>query len=199
LIRRDYLAGGVSIGPGDTVLDVGANIGSFAVLAGSLVAPAGRVLAFEPVAETFARLEGNVRLNGLDNVECRRAAVDARDGTMTLNIGLKSAMASAHLGVEDGDVRSQEVPSVTLGRVLDEHKVDRVRLLKLDCEGSEHGIFETMTPELAARIDQVAMEFHPVAGKTPGGLEARMRDLGFDVRPGQIWFAFNRAARPGSS
>src|SRR5579863_8672312 len=51
LIRRDYLSGGIKLKPGDTVVDIGANIGSFSVLAASLVGPKGRVVCFEPIPD----------------------------------------------------------------------------------------------------------------------------------------------------
>src|SRR4051812_4112055 len=73
LLRKDYLKNGIVLRPGDTVVDVGANIGAFAVVAASIVGPRGRVIAFEPVAETFQCLTENVALNGLGNVECRLA------------------------------------------------------------------------------------------------------------------------------
>lgn len=52
--------------PGDTVLDVGANIGAHSVALASFVGPAGRVHAFEPGAETAAFLRANVALNALE-------------------------------------------------------------------------------------------------------------------------------------
>jgi FkbM family methyltransferase len=198
LIRRDYLAHGITLRPGDTVVDIGANIGSFTVLAARVVGPHGRVVSFEPVAQTFARLEDNVALNGYRNVECRRAAVDAQEGTLTLRVDPKSALSTAYVesdGDEDGAI--QTAPCVTLEQAFRDHNLKRVNLLKVDCEGSEYGIFETLAPSLAARIDQIAMEVHPIASRSTEQLRERLRALGFDVRPGQFcWVAFNTAVQP---
>ena len=92
LIRRDYLSGGIRLKPGDTVVDIGANIGSFTVLAASIVGPGGRVIALEPVSGTFARLQKNVGLNRLENVTCRNEAVDSRAGTLEIRVAAKSAL-----------------------------------------------------------------------------------------------------------
>ena len=59
LIRRDYLRHGIQLGAGDTVIDIGANVGLFAILAARIVGPQGRVFAFEPASATFARLDGS--------------------------------------------------------------------------------------------------------------------------------------------
>ena len=202
LIRRDYLANGITLRPGDTVVDIGANIGAFTVLVAKVVGPHGRVISFEPVTQTFARLEENVALNGYRNVECRRAAVDAQGGTLTLRVDPKSALSSAYVeshGDENGDI--QTAPCVTLEQAFRDHNLERVNLLKVDCEGSEYGIFETLSPSLAARIDQIAMEVHPVQSRSPEQLRESLRAvLGFDVRSGQFcWIAFNTAVQPAQN
>jgi len=80
-VRRDYLSHGITLRPGDTVVDIGANIGAFTVLAAKIVGSSGCVIAFEPILQAFERLRENVALNAFKNVECRRAAVDAQEGT----------------------------------------------------------------------------------------------------------------------
>lgn len=193
LVRRDYLAHGIRLRPGDTVVDIGANIGAFAVLAASVVGPAGRVIAFEPVPATFERLLANLALNGCGNVRPCREGVEAADGTMSIRVGAKSALASAH-GLAGGSAATVETaPCVSMARVFERHGLARIHLLKVDCEGGEHGIFRALPPELAARIDQIAMEAHPVEGESIEALAARLDALGFAVgRSGMNWVAFNR-------
>jgi hypothetical protein len=60
---------------GDVVIDVGANIGFFTVLASLLVGPAGRVVAFEPEADNLARLRANLAHNVCKNVTVIEKAV----------------------------------------------------------------------------------------------------------------------------
>lgn len=196
LIRRDYLTRGITLGPGDTVVDVGANIGAFSILAASIVGPTGRVIAFEPMPETFERLCANVKLNGLNNVECLNAAIDAREGVITMRSSKKSAYASAHQVNSDHLSRDEETtcPCLTIERAFDECGIDHINLLKIDCEGSEYGIIATLDPGSAARIDQIAMEVHPVRGESAADLRQSISALGFEVDAGYPWVAVRRAS-----
>ena len=194
LVRRDYLAHGITLRPGDTVVDIGANIGAFTVLAAKTIGPSGRVIAFEPIPHTFERLRENVALNSLQNVECRRAAVGAQEGTLTLRVASKSAYASAYIeGDRSAEESLQIVPCVTLEQVCRGEGIGRVHLLKVDCEGSEHEIFERLSPELAAKIDQIVMEVHQVPGKSLETLYANLRARNFSVsRYPFCWIAIYR-------
>src|SRR5688572_19534133 len=64
-----------AVRPGDVIYDVGANVGSYTILASVLVGKRGRVVAFEPLAENVAYLERHVSLNTLSNVDVVPAAV----------------------------------------------------------------------------------------------------------------------------
>ncbi len=192
MIRRDYLGAGIKLSPGDTVVDIGANIGSFAIVAASLVGPSGRVIALEPMPGTFQRLEQNVALNRLRNTKCECVAIDCEEGNLSLALSRKSALISAHLEQIEGDSgETLTVPCHTLERIFADYQIDRINQLKIDCEGSEYGIFESLTPEIAARIDEIAMEAHPVPGKHLSDLETNLQALGFEVRRGYTWFATN--------
>ena len=72
--------------PGDRFVDIGANVGVYALLAASVVGEHGAVDAYEPDARAAARLRENVRLNGLKTVTIRQAAVSAHDGTVTFSM-----------------------------------------------------------------------------------------------------------------
>ena len=79
--RCGQVAHGERLTPGDTVVDIGAHIGCFALFAADRVGPTGRVIACEPDPDTCRRLERHVRLNGLgDIVEVERAPVAATPG-----------------------------------------------------------------------------------------------------------------------
>jgi FkbM family methyltransferase len=193
LIQRCYFKKGITLEPGSIVVDIGANIGTFTVLAASIVGPRGHVIAFEPVTKTFERLKRNVVLNGLGNVNCQNAAIYSREGTITLQVCKKSALAKTQKPNDRGaDYLKETASCLTLDRVFKDFKIDRINLLKVDCEGSEHGIFETLSPGAAARIDQISMEVHAFEGTSIDRLGERLATLGFfTVRYGSIWVAFN--------
>src|SRR5664279_3733707 len=72
--------------PGDTFVDVGANVGVYSILASSI--PDVRVEAFEPSTLSNARLIENVRLNQRADIRCHRTAVGENAGPVDLTCGL---------------------------------------------------------------------------------------------------------------
>ncbi len=154
----------VPVRPGDLVLDIGANHG----FASCYFAWRGaRVIAFEPSPRVFALLERNIAGNGFKSrIAAHRAAVTGRDGSATLlettahgggMSTLEPAFARA-AGVAYDAGREVETRSIsTLLAALPQ----RVRLLKLDCEGSELAILEALGEADLARLDAVALEYHP--------------------------------------
>src|SRR5688572_30814710 len=67
------------IKPGMTLLDVGANIGYYSLLAGKLVGPSGRVHAVEPCAKNLTFLERNIHLSKLQNITVHRYAAGEKE------------------------------------------------------------------------------------------------------------------------
>lgn len=74
------------ISPGDCVIDIGANLGQYSRLLSRWVGPKGRVLAFEPIPETFDFLSNNIRKLGLSNVELLNFALSDAEKTTTMVI-----------------------------------------------------------------------------------------------------------------
>lgn len=155
------------VGSGDLVLDIGANHGFTACY---FAARGARVVAFEPSPDIFGRLVENVERNGLGaRVQCVRAAVGSRDGramlreSETLGGGMSTINERFAEGVRIEYGSSVDVEVWSIGRVLEGVGNDRVRLLKLDCEGSELDILRALGVRDLARIDSLAIEYHPQA------------------------------------
>lgn len=129
--------------PGMTVLDVGANIGYFTLLAATRVGPSGLVQSFEPHDEIRRRLVRNVERNGLLNVEVRPEAVGRTGGEIAFyrsadasNQGISSTVEGPAPHGEPREARPVLVPCVTLDEVA--ASLDRpVDLVKIDVEGAE--------------------------------------------------------------
>ena len=199
LIRRDYLAHGIRLGAGATVVDIGANIGTFTVLAASIVGPTGRVIAFEPVSATFARLQANIALNGLHNVVACREAVDGRDGTIGIRIGAKSALSTTYGTIDPAEHTMVEtVPCRSIGGLFDRHQIDRIELLKMDCEGAEYGIFRSSRRNWPR--GSIRSPWRPmggVSGESIDALAQTLLSLGFSIkRFGMNWVAMGNQPRP---
>lgn len=124
------------IAPGQTVLDVGANIGAHTVALATLVGPTGRVLAFEPQHALFYCLCGNVALNALDQVRCQQSAVGDSPGQIQvpeLDYSRENNFGGISLAQ---DLRGCATYSVPLVRI-DDLKLAACHLIKVDVEGME--------------------------------------------------------------
>jgi FkbM family methyltransferase len=182
VVRGDYFLSGRDLRPGDRVIDIGANIGAFSVVAGKKVGPSGRVDAYEPDPETFERLQENVRLNGLTNVVCHNCAVSGSAGRARFFRQQKHAFSSLLTDVDERSPGSAiDVEVVGIRDALAASGGD-VNLLKVDCEGSEYEIFDTLDTSSASPVKQISMEVHGVPGRSRPQLMDRLRALGFAVR-----------------
>lgn len=126
--------------PGMTVIDVGANIGYYSLLASRLVGPTGRVVALEPNSENCRLLLSSLRLSDVSNVQLLPVAADAATGW---------AYYSTHVGsngglIEEGDLLSQPGTVVPTFR-LDDLVEGPVDFLKMDVEGAEGRVIEGAT------------------------------------------------------
>jgi FkbM family methyltransferase len=181
---KEYSPVGRPLSPGDKVLDIGANIGAFAVHAARAVGPTGLVIAVEPASDTFRQLERNLALNDLTNVVAKRAAAGETPGTANLHVTFNSVFSSFYeeIASQTAGDRIEQVTVVTLDQLLEEHGWDRCHFLKLDCEGAEHGIVNGLSAATAAKIDQIAMETHHVEGYDTAALVDKLKRFGFSVQ-----------------
>ena len=116
--------------PGDSFVDVGANIGLWTLAAAVLAGKTGGVIALEPHPRIFKFLQTNVALNHLENVELHNCAVGDQPGTVSFSD--VKADDSNHVLSSPGGL---SVPMVTLNDVL--ASVSDIALLKVDAEGYE--------------------------------------------------------------
>jgi len=154
----------------DTVLDIGANIGLTVLASAWRLGPYGTVHAFEPNADCLALLRDNLYMNynlGLKaEVVVHPVAIGARDeaGLLTasnrhLGRGSLSASIAQRAENEIGDTRQTTVPLRRLRSVL--HGVQHMRLVKIDVEGFEHEVLESLQPWLATQsIDFLDIEIN---------------------------------------
>jgi FkbM family methyltransferase len=123
--------------PGDTFVDVGANVGYLSVVAASLVGSSGHVHAFEPNDRLGALLRDSARANGLGHLHVNETGLWSSSGSLVLRV--EPSSAHSYLRVDAADARPTDlrVPVTTLDDYLDLHRRPPVRLVKIDVEGAE--------------------------------------------------------------
>lgn len=123
--------------PGDSCIDVGANVGGITFYLAASSGATGRVLAFEPAPNTFARLCRNIGLNPelTDRVVPVQAGLAERPGELRL-VEDQTVPGNAAL-FEAGGVR---VPVATLDHAVADYALARVDFVKIDVEGMEYEV-----------------------------------------------------------
>lgn len=147
--------------PGDLFLDVGANAGSYTVLASGVVG--AESIAFEPVPETFLRLKENVTVNGMDaRVQCINVGIGEADGQMQFTIGGDATnhvlRADESPGVKSTVVEMRALDALVAGRVP--------ALMKIDVEGFETAVIRGAGNTLdSPRLNAIIIERNQLASR----------------------------------
>jgi FkbM family methyltransferase len=167
VLRDEYRISGQRLGPGDVAVDVGAHAGVFSLWCHRKGSRS--IHAFEPGERNFGRLRA--RLGALPGFHCARAAVWRSDlDTPVLvrlsrieheNTGGNSVLAGGdaldfHAQQPIAAVAEEAVPALALDAILG--RFERVKLLKVDCEGSEFPIL--LTSRLLDRVERIVGEIH---------------------------------------
>ena len=163
-IHRIYDRALSRIGPGHTVIDIGAHCGVFAVAA---AARGAGVICIEPMVANLRALEQNIAANSLRGaVVVRPVAVGGTSGEIELYMrdidsGGSTAFPVIHPEwVGRDDVKTVKVQCVTLEEVL-KGVPGQCRCLKIDCEGAEYEIFAKASAEELGQVESIIMEYHP--------------------------------------
>jgi FkbM family methyltransferase len=183
-----------AIRTGDTVLDVGANIGIFSVLAARLTGADGCVVGFEPAPANRERLAANLALNGIANVIMVEQPASDRMGTVTFH--LNSDNAGGHSlwnpARHPDHQKSREEPrsivmtTTTIDAEMARLRLAPPRLIKIDTEGAEHRVLAGAVKLLMEfKVPYVVAELHEFGlsqmGSSQAELRAFMANLGYDT------------------
>jgi FkbM family methyltransferase len=178
--------------PNPVVVDVGANMGTYALRLAAIAGPGGRVHAFEPQRVICNMLAGSVALNGLTNVICHNVALGDREGEVALpqfDYSQPLNFGSVEFGPEQteklhqarGHDPAQEefVPLMP----LDRWGLQRLDLIKIDAEGMEVQILDGAAETLARCRPVIYVEFLKSDQKA---LHARLAALNCHIYQAQM-------------
>jgi len=160
---------------GHTVVDIGANIGYFTLLAARLVGKKGKVYAFEPEPRNYSILLKNIALNGYENVAPMPKAVSNTAGIVRLYLSSKDIGAHTIRQYHDKKQFDEkesgefvEVESVTLDEFFDDKKRP-IDVIKMDIEGAEMAALLGMDRVIRENKNlKMFIEFYPSAIKEMG-------------------------------
>lgn len=176
--------------PGMTVLEVGANIGYYALMEAKIVGNQGKVFAFEPSPYNFNLLQANIELNGYRNIETFPKAIGDKEGRAMFYVAGRSNlsgfikrddMASMYRGGKEDVV---EVEVVRLDNFLRDKKVDFIRM---DVEGFETEILKGMEKTLSSKsapayfFIEVHSELLHKKNSSAGALVGYLKHYGYEV------------------
>jgi FkbM family methyltransferase len=173
------------LAPGDTFIDVGANIGYYSVLASMLVGDAGQVVAIEASPEIFRALQSNLARNSVKNVRAANLAVSDCKRALKLFRGHVYNTGLTTVVEEQGFEFECEVDAAPLSTILRPEEMQTARLIKIDVEGAEFSVVDGMLPLLCSgRADlEIIIEVHPEhlaqLGKRPEDFLTIFSDAGF--------------------
>jgi FkbM family methyltransferase len=140
--------------PGGVLVDIGANVGTYAMVLARHVGTRGTVIAIEPHPIIHARLAFNRAASGATQVRLVAAAAGASDGELMIATDADNLGAS-HIVTGQVPGKAIRVPSLRLKRILEDCGLDHVDALKIDVEGYEDrvltGFFQEAPPSLWPR------------------------------------------------
>lgn len=175
-IDRVYDAYGIDYSSLQNILDIGANMGIYALYAASK-APQATIHCFEPCAENFEILSSNISTNAI-HAKPYKLAVSNMCG-----VGhLEKDTSSVEYSLGEAKPTSEEVECIDLSKVFELSKVDTFDFMKMDIEGAEREVFNSSADHLLTRIKALAIEWHH-SWEELESLAERFRRLGFTANP----------------
>lgn len=174
-----------TIRPGQTIVDVGANLGLYTVLLSRLVGPSGRVISFEPEPGLFELLSQSCELNGCANVKVYPVALGSRESRMPMRRMILNAGDNT-LGTEGSELFRSEV-MVEVAKLDDLAPDLRPDVIKIDVQGWELEVLRGMPRILAGSPKaEIHFEYWPAglrrAGDSPEALTDWLRHQGYALR-----------------
>lgn len=158
-LSTDYVIENNVFKTGTDIIDLGANIGYYALIESRAVGSSGNVYAIEPVTSNFENLEKNISLNKASNIKTFRMAIGDRNCATEINVGEKGNFSSFLKNSRAVYTGKEEVQMQTLDTFVKEHSI-APSLIRMDVEGYETKIIEGMKETLINK-PALLIEIHP--------------------------------------
>jgi len=159
------------------IVDVGANIGYYSLIAADQLQGSGQVIAFEPDVRNFALLEKNLQENVLSGVRAVNAALSNKKAAG--HLFLSDSNFGDHQIYDNGDNRPHQAIELLNGGEYLSDKISHIDLLKIDTQGAEYGVIAGLMPLLRASGPRLSIiiEFWPFGLRRAGASAHQLLDL----------------------
>jgi FkbM family methyltransferase len=169
-IIRQYVAAG------DTVYDIGANVGYVSLSLAKSVGSSGRVIAFEPVPKNIDRFRESIKVNQLVNVQLLEAAASEQCGEAVIRIAENLATASLVWHRNDPSATQLTIRTVSIDELVESGDLSSPSFVKIDVEGAEGSVLKGMRRTVAAARPVLFIECSEAGRETTWSL---LRELGY--------------------
>jgi FkbM family methyltransferase len=192
---------------GDTVVDVGANVGNFAAISACVVGETGRVWAIEPNPILYERLSIMAADVPAGPIRVRHAAVWSSNGSMKFHVATETGWSSLRENATFEKDHSVIVDTTTLDHFASQENLSRVALLKLDIEGAETDALLGAKESMGKGVfDHILLEAEPqrlaAFGRSGQEIATLMERYGFEpvaiIREDRLQTVSERKRAPGT-
>jgi len=161
------------------ILDIGANTGYYTLLAASCNKN-GKNFAFEPLPKIYECLKKNIALSKSVNVNAFSSAVTNFDGQISIYVPKEDGILPLSVSTLEGFIETErelKVPAISVDSFVYKNQIEKVDLIKIDTEGTEHVVLEGAKHTLQRDKPMIICEV--LKGRTEKLLEPLLSNLGY--------------------
>jgi FkbM family methyltransferase len=164
---------------GDTVYDIGANVGYVSLSLSKSVGPAGRVIAFEPVPQNVDDFRETIDVNQINNIQLLDFAASDQSGDAVIRIAENLSTASMVWHRKNPSATELTVRTVQIDQLVEAGDLSYPSFVKIDVEGAEGLVLKGMQRTLAAAMPVLFIESSEAGRETSWLL---LRELGYQCQ-----------------
>lgn len=170
--------------PGNTVIDIGANVGYYTLLAGRCVGANGKVLSFEPSTQIYKQLLNNIALNSNMNIDAKKYAISDSVGLVDFYYAGDNIQGNSSIMASHGGKRMETVKTISFDEIAEMLPLDEVNLIKIDVEGAEALVLKALEKHLSKLNPKcvIFLEVSPENIETADQMLAPFIENGFHIK-----------------
>ncbi|MBN1998437.1 FkbM family methyltransferase [candidate division KSB1 bacterium] len=166
---------------GDTVVEIGAYIGYYAMRAAEIISPKGQVIAIEAIDENFHLMQKNIQANNIKNIIPIHKASHNTTGKLEFFRESNQIASAVQIGINTK--QKLIVPCDTLDNILNESNIDKVDFIRIQVNGAELDVLKGMTNTLKSKPKLMVAAIYKIQGRPAWqDIVPVIRDMGYKTR-----------------